>query len=43
MFGEFVHAANTARPDIAYATLNMSRYLIELATKHFNAAAKVCI
>ncbi|KAM9921085.1 hypothetical protein OXX80_012282 [Metschnikowia pulcherrima] len=43
MVGESVHAANTARPGIAYATSNMSRYLIGLATKHFNAAAKVCI
>ncbi|GEQ68360.1 hypothetical protein JCM33374_g2028 [Metschnikowia sp. JCM 33374] len=41
LVGKFIYAANTGRPDIAYATSNLSKYLIGPTEKHYKAALKV--
>lgn len=41
LIGKFIYAANTARPDIAYATLYLSQFLIQPRVEHFQAAKKV--
>lgn len=41
LIGKFIYAMNIARPDVAYATLHLSRFLKEPTERHYSAVIMV--